>query len=244
LSAKKSFLIPIFCLTAALFSLAAPGLAEETGRLSELRHDLAVRRLTALQPVLTSYLQELDDLGNRLLQSGNIAGAQATQQEKRSVEEELNRLAQAVETARLAATPAMRTAAPTVTVANRQPVTQVSSIQGLAGAASFSENNIYKFTLPEVGPTGSLTYYATGRRSTDTVGVVWLITPEGTRVKIAKWKGSNFKKPAIEVESYQELKAVTEDISGYLKGPGTYQVEFEWTDGIDPLVIYRVEITS
>ena len=38
----------------------------------------------------------------------------------------------------------------------------------------------------------------------------------------------------------RKVKALINDV----KEAGTYKVEFEWTGGIDPLVIYRVELTS
>ena len=124
------------------------------------------------------------------------------------------------------------------------PKTYVSSVKGLAGAAKFSKNNIYKFNLPKVGANSSLTFWASGRRSTDSTGHVWLITPDGLRKRVGKWKESYFDKAASDASSYKRLLPITDDISELVTRPGVYKVEFEWTGGIDPLVILRVEITS
>lgn len=124
------------------------------------------------------------------------------------------------------------------------PQTQVSSVLGLAGSLNSSKNNIYPFSLSTVGPVTTLTYYATGRRSKDTSGNVWLITPGGLREKVGSWKSGQFEVTSAEVTSYSRLKPVTIDISSLVKIPGDYRIEFEWSDGIAPLLIYQVEITS
>ncbi len=126
----------------------------------------------------------------------------------------------------------------------RSPQTHVMTTRGLAGAPEFSKNNIYTFTLASVGPRSTLAYWATGRRSTDSFGEIWLTTPDRRRHRIAKWKRGYFRKPSTDISSYYQLKPITEDITKYVNSPGAYSVEFHWTDGIDPLVIFRVEITS
>jgi len=124
------------------------------------------------------------------------------------------------------------------------PQTHVSSVQGLAGNSEVNKNNVYTFELPSIGETTTLAFWATGKNTLDSYGKVWLITPEGRRVIVGIWKESYLEKPSTEVFSYYNLKPIAEDISRKVKGPGTYKVEFEWTNGKDPLVIYRVEITS
>lgn len=127
----------------------------------------------------------------------------------------------------------------------RGPKTQVSSVQGLAGSQNTSKNNVYVFNLSEVGPTTTLTYYATGRRSKDTAGNIWLVTPGGLREKVGAWKSGQFEiSSTTEASSYTKYKPATADISGLVKGAGEYKIEFEWTDGIAPLIIHQVEITS
>jgi hypothetical protein len=117
-------------------------------------------------------------------------------------------------------------------------------VQGLAGSHNSSHNNIYPFTLSEVGPTATLTYYAAGRRSRDTVGTVWLVTPGGLRERVGQWQNGQFEMAPPVPPQYNTLTPVVIDVSGVVKIPGDYQVEFEWTDGIAPLIIYRVELTS
>ena len=41
-----------------------------------------------------------------------------------------------------------------------------------------------------------------------------------------------------------KIRPITKDISELVTMPGVYKIEFNWTGGIDPLVIYRVEVTS
>jgi hypothetical protein len=124
------------------------------------------------------------------------------------------------------------------------PITHSSSVTGLAGAASFSENNEYSFELEKVGSKSLVKFWATGRRSTDSQGDVWLIAPTGYREKIMKWREKDFTKPATEITSYEQINPIIIDVSDEIGEPGNYRIEFEWTGGIDPLVIFRVELTS
>ncbi len=124
------------------------------------------------------------------------------------------------------------------------PQTHVSSEQGLAGPPGVNGKNVYTFELPGIGETTTLAFWATGKESLDSYGKVWLITPEGRRNILGIWKESYLDKPSTEVYSYYNLKPIAEDITRKVTTPGTYKVEFEWTNGKDPLVIYRVEITS
>ncbi|MCK4838424.1 MAG: hypothetical protein KAS94_06440, partial [Desulfobulbaceae bacterium] len=124
------------------------------------------------------------------------------------------------------------------------PQTHVSSARGLAGNGKINKHNVYTFNLPEIGSSSTLAFWATGRNSIDTYGKVWLITPGGRRIIVGIWKESYFTEPSTDITSFYKLKPVTEDITKKVLGSGTYKVEFEWTDGNEPLVIYRVEITS
>ncbi len=131
------------------------------------------------------------------------------------------------------------------------PKTYASSVQGLAGTPNFSKDNIYTFSLPETGSLSTLTYYAIGlHNENNTFGTIWLITPDHKREKIGKWKSSDFNNPAAPSQNqknaidYKTLTPISLDISGLVKEPGNFRIEFEWTDGVAPLVIYRVELTS
>ena len=136
------------------------------------------------------------------------------------------------------------TPAPVQKAKPHTPLIIAMTQRGLAGSVDYSKGNIYPFTLGETGPKSNLTYWATGHRSTDSYGEIWLSTPDGERHRIGKWKKSYFDTPAAEIKKYSQLKPVSIDISDYLTTPGDYNVEFHWTDGIDPLVIFRVEIRS
>jgi hypothetical protein len=140
--------------------------------------------------------------------------------------------------------PAASATPPKTVIKKRVAKTHVSTVAGLAGAASFSKNNVYTFHLPDVGPNSTMKFWATGHRSIDSTGNVWLVTPAGQREKIFKWKDRYFEAPATEISSYEKIAPIIADISEVVSKAGTYKIEFEWTGGIDPLVIYRVELTS
>jgi hypothetical protein len=194
-----------------------------------------------------SYLNQLSVLEQNMLNNGNLAGAKAVRKEKQRIDKELAPVVKKVQSPTpppAAIAPPPPKPKPKPVVKKHIPKTYVSSVEGLAGAAKFSKNNIYRFNLPKVGANSSLTFWATGRRSTESTGHVWLITPDGVRQRVGKWKDSYFDKPASDVSSYKRLRPITNDISGMVTRPGVYKIEFEWTGGIDPLVIFRVEVTS
>lgn len=124
------------------------------------------------------------------------------------------------------------------------PKVYISSVEGLAGKGELSKNNIYTFDLPEIGSSTQMAFWATGKNSIDSYGKVTLVTPEGKRHFVRIWKESNFKQPSTEISSFYMLKPFSDDITKKVSGPGTYKIEFEWTGGKDPLIIFRVEITS
>lgn len=195
--------------------------------------------------LMYNYLQQLTALEGTMLNSNNISGANAVKSEITKIKEELEKIAQTSSpesTKQTAAIPPKP--APKPVIIKRDPKTHVSEIEGLAGAANFSKNNVYTFNLADIGSASSLRFWATGRRSIESTGTVWLLNPDGRREKVSKWKDRNFDEPSTEISSYRKLKPINVDISRVVTKPGTYKVEFEWTGGIDPLVIYRVELTS
>ena len=202
---------------------------------------------------MENYRRRLVAFGDALLKNNNLEGASIVKDEVTTITLELDELLESASKKNSAPqyiapgdkqAPETEVSAITPPKSTREPITHANSVQGLAGAPSFSENNIYSFDLNETGPSSTLTYYVTGRRSTDSAGKIWLINPEGQRIKVANWSGSVLVQPATGIKTYKNLKPITADISAWVKAPGTYRVEFEWTGGIDPLVIYRVEITS
>jgi len=223
-------IVLFFCLGSSIFAADPP-------ELEGLRETFLVHK----QKLIRSYMEQLSILEQNMLKNGNRTGAEAVRLEKQKVGKDL-----APVTKIQSPTPPPKVAvpAPPPVVKKRNPKTHVSSVEGLAGAAKFSKNNIYTFNLPDTGSKSTVTFWATGRRSTESVGNIWLITPDGKREKVGKWKDSYFDKPSTEISSYKRLRPITKDISELVTRPGVYKIEFEWTDGIDPLVIYRVEVTS
>ena len=195
--------------------------------------------------LLHNYLQQLTTLESTMLNSSNLSGANAVKAEISRTREEISKISQTSSPA-----PTMKVVtsppkpAPKPVIIKRDPKTHASEVEGLAGAVNFSKNNIYNFNLADVGAVSTLKIWATGRRSIESTGNIWLKTPDGRREKVTKWKDRNFDEPSTEISSYRKLKPIIEDISNHVTRPGTYKVEFEWTGGIDPLVIYRVELTS
>ncbi len=196
------------------------------------------------QRLLFNYLKQLATLETRILTSSDPSQAKEVKAEIYRIETEIRMIPQA----QLASQPAIAAPAPKPAskpvIKKRKPKTHSSEVEGLAGAANFSKNNIYTFHLADTGNVSTLKFWATGRRSIDSTGNVWLITPSGQREKITKWKERHFEEPSTEISSYKKITPIVEDISQFITEPGTYKVEFEWTGGIDPLVIYRIELTS
>ncbi len=195
--------------------------------------------------LLYNYLNQLTSLETTMLNSGDLSGANEVNKEIARINEEIKNIPQPSSpspTLNASAVPAKPEPKPVII--KRDPQTHSSEVEGLAGAASFSKNNVYTFNLEDVGKSSTLKFWATGRRSVESTGNVWLVTPDGRRERVTKWKDRYFDEPSTEISSYKKLKPIKEDISRLVTKPGTYKVEFEWTGGVDPLVIYRVELTS
>ncbi len=241
--AKKKFTwLSIFAVGVMLLGASA-GSSAAAGELTlkDLRHSF----LGSKQKLLYNYLERLVQLETTIVTSSNPQEAAEVKIEIGRVEKELKKISGGTPPLIpvASAVPTPPPAAPPVRI-KRKPQTHVSRIEGLAGAPSFSKNNIYTFHLPDVGKVSTLKFWATGRRSIDTVGYVWLISPDGRRERITKWKEQYFDEPATELSSYEKIEPFIEDISELITMPGDYRIEFEWTGGIDPLVIYRVELIS
>ncbi|MBU0481603.1 MAG: hypothetical protein KKG47_10915 [Proteobacteria bacterium] len=205
----------------------------------------------SIRPQFEAYSRELSELEKTIAGQSDNTGLTEVRNEIQRVDVQLKSLTalanyQPVVNPAVAPEPE-KTPAPVLTKTiekAHQPTTHVNNTKGFAGAPKFSKNNIYSFNLPETGKQSNLTFYATGRRSVETEGLVWLIGPDGKKEKVTKWKAKDFKSSATEIKSYEKLDPITEDISDLVAEPGQYKVEFEWTGGIDPLVIFRVELTS
>lgn len=237
---KKSFAwLAVFTLGGILVFFSAPESRAAGESLKDLRKSFFNRK----EQLLYDYLEQLVKLETLIVTSRDPQEARDVKAEIGRVEQELQGIPDSPPEA-AHAPPAPRQPAPKPVVVKREPKSHVSRIEGLAGAPSFSKNNIYTFHLADIGRVSTLKFWATGRRSIDSVGYVWLITPDGRREKISKWKERYFDKPATELTSPEEIEPFSEDISELVTKAGNYQIEFEWTGGIDPLVIFRVELIS
>ncbi len=196
----------------------------------------AANQADMLTPVMNKYLQELSSIE-----------ATASPDQLRYIKAEKTRIQTAITevTAQHKLQKATEVAQQQMMLKKAHvPKTHISETFGIAGAPVFTKNNIYSFNLQEVGDKSKVVFYASGRKSTKTYGKVWLITPANERFRIHKWSPHDFKRPLSEASSYKRLSPVTTDISKYVTMPGTYKIEFGYTDGIDALGIMRVELTS
>jgi hypothetical protein len=125
------------------------------------------------------------------------------------------------------------------------PQTYSSKTQGIAGSGANVVNNVYAFDIKLFGNQSQLSFHGYGRQTNNTSGDVYLITPAGQRHQVATWspaqlKASNY----FGVKAAQDVNPVTADISAFITSAGTYQVEFVYRDGNEPLTIYQVEIKT
>lgn len=120
----------------------------------------------------------------------------------------------------------------------------VVEAKGVAGSRSIRKNNIYTFDIKKSGKNATLTFYGAGQKTNDTYGKIWLVNPDLQPVEIGKWRESDFTITADKVSSFKDIQPNKVDISKYVTKPGTYKIDFDWTDfGKDPLIIFRVEMT-
>jgi len=203
--------------------------------LAALRKEFRENKARAELRLSRHYLQKLTGLRNRLAIHGDRKKISA-------VDEEIRRI-----NARMAS---LGEKPPSILSPREMPAPKhvvrnyVVQAKGWAGIPEFSKNNVYSFELPEIGDKTTLTFYASGRTSTDTYGDVYLVTPEGKQKRVYRWSPDDFEIPLKEAMTYRHLKPVRVDISGLVRKPGRYQVRFQYRDGDDPLGILRVEIKS
>ena len=193
----------------------------------------------------SSYQSKLEKLEKELIGKNDLAGALVVQTERKKMS-----TAPAV-VATGAAPPPPAKVLPAVSVSaavggkDKDNQVYVNSVHGIAGAEGNISNNIYAFTLDKIGGQTKLVFYGYGNRSGDSYGRVYLIGPDKNRTEVARWQPDLLKGPnASEFKSYTEVRAISADISSHVKQPGQYRVEFQYTDGDEPLNIYRVEIQS
>ena len=201
------------------------------------------QKATALKGVNDKYIKDLDALEQSLIQKRNLKGALAVQEEKKRV---LAGKGTPAPTSKPVAAPKKPAAAPKPVAAPKKPgpFLYKSETEGIAGAPSFTKNNVYKFNMTEVRNNTKLTIYASGKRSTNSYGSIILMTPAGQKVRVHKWSPGDFKDSVKDVKSYKKLKPIQLMVSNHIARPGNYQVSFEYKKGTDPLVIKYVELKT
>ncbi len=140
---------------------------------------------------------------------------------------------------------ARKAPAPTRRLSAAAPQIYASQTKGLAGSGSNVSNNIYAFDVQLFGNQTWLSFNGYGRQTNNSFGEVYLITPGNQRHQVASWspdqlKASNY----FGVKSAKDVEAIRTDISQLVNATGTYQVEFTYRDGNEPLTIYQVEIKT
>ncbi len=237
---KKTFTWLSIIVVSSMLIFTSTGNAAPATTLKNLQESFFKEK----ERLLYTYLSQLATLETYLLTNRDPSQAAEVKAEINRIQNELRMIPQASPSSQPAIAAPAPKPAPKPVIKKREAKTHSSEVEGLAGAANFSKNNTYTFQLTDIGNVSTLKFWATGRRSIDSVGNVWLTTPSGQREKITKWRERNFEEPSTEISSYKKITPIVEDISQFITEPGTYKIEFEWTGGIDPLVIYRVELTS
>jgi hypothetical protein len=189
------------------------GSGAEPKELAGLRRFYDARKVAAVRPILIEYKQALQNLENTMMQRKDLAGANAVHQEITAVSAEFSS-------------------------AESKPY--VSEERGEAGVTP--KNNFYTFNIKPVGMRAVLRYWGSGQIGTDTMGRIFLHTPNGKEIEVGGWKPKDFNTVVARIKSYKELRENTCDISKYVTDPGEYKVEFRYTGGGLVLVILRVEI--
>lgn len=214
--------------------------------------------------VKNQYIIDLKRLEDQLIRQNNLAGALVVQTERNknmgiSAPSITTPAAQTVMAAvkppaakgeEKKAAPAVKDApkqapAPSHKLSAASPQIYASQTKGLAGSGSNIFNNIYAFDIQLFGKQSWLSFNGYGRKTNNSFGEVYLITPAGQRHQVASWspdqlKASNY----YGVKSAKDVKAIKTDISQLINATGTYKVEFTYRDGNEPLTIYQVEIKT
>lgn len=143
------------------------------------------------------------------------------------------------------AAPVQPTAAPSPKMSAAHPQIYASQTRGLAGSGSNVAHNVYAFDIPVFGNQTWLSFNGYGRDTNHSFGEVYLITPAGQRHQVASWSPDQLKaNNYYGVKSAKDVQSIRSDISQLMTSSGTYQVEFTYKDGNEPLTIYQVEIKT
>ncbi len=218
--------------------------------------ELAAFKNKTLNQTQTNYISQLEKLEKQLISKSDLAGALVVQIEKKKAMGISPKAPVASKPSKPAAKPKTEkqptpskppvAAKPAVvTMSQANPLSQVSTQNGVAGSSGNMKNNVYPFRMDQVGKNSKLIFHAYGKKNNDTYGEVYLIMPSGKRKEVVEWSPKNLKSTSFYVpKSAKDIKPIVHDISRYVKTPGLYKVEFKYKDGDEALQIYRVEIQT
>jgi hypothetical protein len=212
------------------------------------------------QSIQSQYIVNLKQLENKLIQSGDLAGALVVQTERKkamqdsesTIREISGKKATAKQTKKIIpAKPALKTSQPQTIKKIRlppasSPQVYFSTRKGFAGSGKTSKGNSYSFKINPTKNGAKLFFYAYGRKSNNSYGEVFLSTPGGGKYQVAHWSPKQLikKSPLYDVSKAHDVKPITADISKYVKRLGTYTVQFLYRDGEEALIIYKVGIKT
>jgi|GEM_PF-7035755 len=223
-------------IVATLFTaLIVPSVVLAQSGLDNLKGEFIAAKNQAVLTESNNYLKRLISLRNQTAAAGNSGELTSVTAEIERMRGEIGALGG------VAVIPPVHSATRSV---NHTAKTYIKEIKGWAGIPEFSRNNIYDFNIPETGTKSTLTVYASGRNSRNTFGEIFIVTPSGRKKMVHRWEPDDFEIPLKEARNYRDLKPLQVDISEFVKEAGTYQVDFEYLKGDDPLGILRVEIKS
>ena len=221
---------------------------------AKYKNEMANFQANSIKQVHSNHLINLERLEKALIKKSDLAGALVVQTERKRIAIEPvtvmapGRPAPKISSPKIATPPA-----PPVALASTnsrqasaaKPFKYVNSSHGVAGASGNVSKNIYSFAIKEFGKNSELIFHAFGKRSNDSHGDVYLITPNGKRRKVANWSPKNLEATNFfGVQAAKDVRPVKTDISKYVTSSGKHQVEFRYKNGNEALNIFQVTINS
>ena len=218
------------------------------------------REQKSLKAIQSQYIVRLKRLEDKLIRSGNLAGALVVQTERKKAmqgsESTISGISEKKATPKVkkqeaskANTAAKKVAQPPVKKISLPPAsaphTYSSNKRGFAGSGKSSAGNSYHFNIKPTKHGAELFFYSYGRKSNDSYGEVFLSTPGGGKYQVAHWSPGQLKQSSYrDVKSAKDVLPIKANISKYVKKAGTYTIEFLYRDGNEALIIYQAGIKT
>lgn len=218
----------------------------------------------SVKNVKKQYIVELKRLEDKLIRQNNLAGALVVQTNRnkamgltgsntatpapapKKAPAPVTKTAVKKSAAKTAPPAPKKVAAPAARkLSAAQPQTYTSKAKGIAGSGSNNTNNTYAFDVQLFGNESWLSFNGYGRKTNNSFGEVYLITPSGQRHQVASWSPKQLKPTNYYgVESAKDVQPIKANISEFVKATGTYKVEFTYRDGNEALHIFQVDIKT